>query len=498
MTSSHLLGRPRLLAALTAAVRRAKADRTLIACQRGAQTTLRFADGRFHQTFYAESVDVWVKAACDGHVGVATTNALSPEALRAAVEAAMAMARVAPHAVLRTAKDAGSSSGRRTLAAVPAAPPTCAVPPLATYVAETARRPIADTIQALHDLWQRTGLAPRVSRGETNPAGLAGCALAPQVALCATKRAGLAGSFTAGEEELAVAGSDGLARHQPFTVAGVKLVATRGKASGYAAATSRDIAALDLDATADRAVRLAKANAAPRNLRLGRYDVILEPEAVAELLEWLGYIAFGAKALAERTSPLAGRLGDQLMSPAVSIHDDALHPKGLSVPFDYEGVPKQRVALIERGVAAGVVYDTAYGGRYHQPSTGHGMPYDETEGPLPMHLTMAAGTTPRAELERRLGNGLVISRFHYVNGLLDTRRALMTGLTRDGTFLVRRGKVAGAVKNLRFTQSVLEAFSRVAALSRERRLIADPGSGLGAVLAPAMLIRGFTFTGATQ
>ncbi len=460
---SHLLGRPRLLAALTAAAGRAKADQTLIACQRGAQTTLRFANGRFHQTFYAESVDVWVKVACDGHVGVATTNAFSPEALRAAVEAAMAMARV---------------GGRRTLAAVPAAPLARAVPPLATYVAETARRPIADTIQALHAVWQRTGRA-----------GYA-----------------LAGSFTAGEEELAVVGSKGLARYQPFTVAGVKLVATRGGASGYAAATSRDIAQLDLDAVADRAVRLARANAAPRDLRLGRptgtsfgrYDVILEPEAVAELLEWLGYIAFGAKALAERTSPLAGRLGDRFMGEAISIHDDALHPDGLAVPFDYEGVPKQRVALIERGVAAGVVYDTAYGARYRQPSTGHGMPYDETEGPLPTHLTLAAGTTPRAGMERLLGDGLVISRFHYVNGLLDTRRALMTGLTRDGTFLVRRGKVVGAVKNLRFTQSVLEAFSRTAALSRERRLIADPGSGLGACLAPAMLLRDFTFTGKTQ
>lgn len=479
---SHLLGRPRLLAALTAAARRTKADQTLIACERGAQTTLRFADGRFHQTFYAESVDVWVKVACDGHVGVATTNALSPEALRAAVEAAMAMARVAPpmagsrgpHQWTRK-----GGSGRRTVTAVPAAASLArAVPPLATYASETARRPIAGTIQALHDLWSRTGRA-----------GYA-----------------LAGSFTAGEEELAVVGPTGLARYQPFTVAGVKLVATRGGASGYAAATSRDIAQLDLDAVADRAVRLARANAAPRDLQLGRltgtsfgrYDVILEPEAVAELLEWLSYIAFGAKALTERTSPLAGHLGDRLMHPAISISDDALHPDGLAVPFDYEGVPKQRVPLIERGVAAGVVYDSAYGALYRRLSTGHAMPYDETEGPLPMHLTVAAGTTPRAELERRLGDGLVVSRFHYVNGLLDTRRALMTGLTRDGTFLVRRGKIVGAVKNLRFTQSILEAFSQVAALSRERRLIADPGSGLGSCLAPAMLIRDFTFTGKTQ
>ncbi|MBI4227737.1 MAG: TldD/PmbA family protein [Candidatus Omnitrophica bacterium] len=453
--ASGLMGRARLLAALTAAARRSTADRTLIACQRGGQTTLRFAHGRFHQTFHAESLDVWVKVACGGRVGVAATNALSPEALRRAVQAAIAIAQV---------------GGRRRLAAMPAAAGDRPAP-LMTHRPETVARPITETIATLATMWRRA------------------------------ERDGdaLAGSFTAGEEELAVAGSEGVARYQPFTVAGVKIVATHGgRATGYAAATSRDLARLDLHAVAEQAVQLARANARPRTLPLGRYDVLLEPDAVAELLEWLGYIAFGAKAFAERTSPLAGRLGDRLMHETVSISDDALHPQGLAMPFDYEGVPTQRVALIERGVASGVVFDTAYGALYHRRSTGHGMPYDESEGPLPTHLTISAGTTPRAAMERLLGDGLVIHRFHYVNGLLDTRRALMTGLTRDGTFLVRRGQRVGAVKNLRFTEPILEAFSRVAALSRERRLIADPGSGLGGCLVPAMLIRNFTFTGTTQ
>lgn len=455
MSASSLLGRARLMAALNAAVKSSKADHTLVACQRGGQTTLRFAHGRFHQTFHAENVDVWVKVACDGHVGVTTTDSLSPEAVRRAVQDAMAMAKI---------------GGRRRLAAVPDAPGQRPIPRLTTHRPETIRRPIADTIQALAKIWRRAEADGYM----------------------------LAGSFTAGEEELAVVGSGGLAQYQPFTDAGVKVVATRGKASGYAAATSRDLAQLDLTAVAERAIRLAAANTTPRNLPLGVYDVLLEPEAVAELMEWLSFTAFGAKSFVERTSPLAGQLGDQLMHERVTITDDALQPQSLSMPFDYEGVPKQRVLLIDRGRAAGIVYDTAYAKLYNRASTGHGMPYDDTEGPLPMHLAIGAGTTPRAAMERLLGDGLVINRFHYVNGLLDTRRALMTGLTRDGTFLVRGGQIVGAVNNLRFTQSILEAFSRVAALSRERRLIADPGSGLGGCLAPAMLIRGFTFTGKTQ
>ncbi len=453
--AGSLVGESRLLGGLTRAARRSRADQTLIACQRGAQTTLRFGHQRIHQNFHSEAVDVWVKVACDGHVGVATTDAITPEALRRAVETAIAIAR---------------AGKRRRGAAFGTRPAADATPRLRTFVEATVTAPTADVIRRIHREWTR---AARLGYD-------------------------LAGSFHAGHDELAVAGSEGLARYQPFTTAGTKLVALQDGASGYAAGATRDLRALDIEALAERAVGLAQANRTPRDLPLGRYPCLLEPEAVTELLEWLGYIGFGAKSLAERTSFLTGRFGDRVMGENVSIADDALHPEGLATPFDYEGVPTQRVALIERGVAAGVVYDTTYGALYHRPSTGHALPYDETEGPLPGHLTMAAGTVPRAQLERLMGDGLVVTRFHYVNGLLDTRRALMTGLTRDGTFLVKRGKVVGAVKNLRFTQSILEAFSHVIALSRERRLVADPSSGLGSCLAPAMLLRGFTFTGKTS
>jgi len=456
-----LLGQRRLVTLLQQAIRRSRADATLIACERRGQTTLRFANGCVHQNFHSETADAWVKVACDGRVGIATTNAVSADALRRALETAMATARRSGPS------EKGSRRRAVTFGAAQSSRPITAV---ATYVLETVIQPIAATIRAIHHEWRR---AERMGYR-------------------------LAGSFTAGEHELAVVGSRGLARYQPFTVAGAKVIATKQHASGYAAETVRDLRHLDIPAIAQRAVRLAQAHRDPRDLPLGRYDCLLEPDAVADLLEWLGYIAFGTKMLAERTSCLAGRLGDRIMGANVSIADDALHPAGLAVPFDYEGTPTQRVALIERGVATGVVYDSHYGALYNHPSTGHAMPYDETEGPLPTHLTLASGTAPRATMERLLGDGLVISRLHYVNGLLDTRRALMTGLTRDGTLLVRRGKAVGAVKNARFTQSILEAFSRVAALSRERRLIADPSSGLSSCLAPTMLIRGFTFTGQTR
>ncbi|MBI4313595.1 MAG: TldD/PmbA family protein [Candidatus Omnitrophica bacterium] len=444
----------RLLELLERAVRRSPADQTLMACERGIRTTLRFSHQRIHQNFHSENIDVWIKVICNGCVGVATTNSLDAAALRKATEAAIATAKTGRRKRGNLLPDPGKKTPAR----------------LTTYIPKTARQDVGDTTRAIAKAWQR---AERLKYN-------------------------LAGSFHSGHDELAVAGSNGIARYQPFTTAGIKVIAAAGKASGYSASVHRDIGRIDIQETTGRALALAEQNRRPRDVPVGVYDCILEPEAVAELLEWLGYIGLGAKSLYEKTSFLSGRAGDRIMGNNITLSDDAGHPEGLQVPFDYEGVAKQRVVLIERGAALGVVYDTTYGKIYRRESTGHGAPYDDTEGPLPMHLTLAAGSAPRSQMERLLGNGLVVTRFHYVNGLLGTRQALMTGLTRDGTFLVKKGRRAGSVKNLRFTESILEAFSRVAEISKERRLVADPTSGLQSCLAPALLIRGVHFTGKTQ
>jgi len=260
----------------------------------------------------------------------------------------------------------------------------------------------------------------------------------------------------------------------------------------------RDLDRLDSEGLLERATKFCRMNENPKEIPLGKQDVLLEPEAVAELLEWLGYIGFGAKQVMERTSFMAGRIGERLMGRSISICDDGADPEGLAVPFDYEGVPKQRIALVDQGIASGIVYDSQFAKLHRRASTGHAGSYDQFEGPLPSNLFLAAGDTPKEELLKKMGRGLWISRFHYVNGLLKTHEALMTGLTRDGTFLVQKGKIVGAVKNLRFTHSILEAFSNVVAVSKERRLVADPAQGLSAAVCPALLIKNFTFTGQTR
>lgn len=450
-----LLGKARLLGALAKAAKASKADQTLIAAQRQGQTTLRFAQGRIHQNFHQEDVSVWVKVACQEQTGVAMTSSLKHDALLKAVDSGIQIAQL---------------TGKQPAPAFSSRPPAQPTPQMTTYFASTAQAKIAHLVRTL-----------RALSSHARQAGF-----------------DLAGSLVIAETELAVIGCEGLTQYQPFTAAGLRLIATRDGTSGFAAQTVRDLDRLNHESLLKRSMDYCRMNRDPKSIRPGKFDVLLEPEAVAELVEWLAVIGFGAKQMMDRTSFMAGRMGERLMSRSLSIADDGTDPEGLAAPFDFEGIPKQQVRLIEKGLAKGIVYDSQYGRLYRRPSTGHALSYDDTEGPLPANLFVGAGGIPHAKLLESMDRGLWISRFHYVNGFLNTHEALMTGLTRDGTFLIRKGKVVGAVKNLRFTQPVLEAFSKVIALSQERRLVADPTSGFFAVVTPAILIQDFTFTGQTR
>jgi predicted Zn-dependent protease len=178
----------------------------------------------------------------------------------------------------------------------------------------------------------------------------------------------------------------------------------------------------------------------------------------------------------------------------VTIVDDAADPAGNPVSFDYEGVAKQRVTLIERGVCRDVVFDAQTAKRAGRRSTGHGLPAPNSFGPFPLNMLMASGDASREELVAGLDRGLIVTRFHYTNPV-HPKLAIVTGMTRDGLFLVEHGEVVGPVRNLRFTQSYLSALAGVEAISRDRRRVSGDFSP---VVVPAVRIAAFTFTGATE
>ncbi len=321
--------------------------------------------------------------------------------------------------------------------------------------------------------------------------------------LASIERAGLfaTGVLDTSSRVEAVATTRGLCRSYAGTIALFKVWALEsagaGGAAGHGMCTHTDLDQLEIEAETERAIADALRSKNPGSLPAGAYDTVLGPLAVSELIEWLGMIGFGARELEQGLSPLSGRLGEAITGEALSISENPLSDLALATPFDREGTARREVPLIARGVASGVVHDRTTARRAGVHSTGNAAPpagYG-AGGPTPSSLVMQGGSA--ADLDDLISGvkrGLYVRRLHYVNGYLEPRRAVMTGLTRDGTFLVENGRVTGAIGSMRFTDSLLEAFERCDGLTIERTLVPNWWSLAGSVAAPAVRVRGLEFT----
>jgi len=280
------------------------------------------------------------------------------------------------------------------------------------------------------------------------------------------------GFFTSAVSELAVASSTGVEAEQRMTDATITVLAATDEISGWATATSWRAEDLDLAGCAREAVGRAERTRSAGELTPGRYRAVLEPYALGELLETFGYACFSGLALAEERSFFSGRIGERVFDPKVSIADDALDPRNLPKAFDFEGVPKQRVQLVEEGVARGVVWDRDSGRRGGHESTGHALPAPlRGWGPTAYALALDGGDAGSVEeLAELVGDGIYVTRVHYV-GTVGQREGILTGMTRDGTFRIRDGKIAEPLVNHRFTLSMPELLADVPGLTRERRLV---------------------------
>jgi predicted Zn-dependent protease len=325
----------------------------------------------------------------------------------------------------------------------------------------------------------------------------------------AIREAGLvsAGVLETNRVAEAVVTTRGCARAHDGTVATFKVWALEtpgaGGAAGFGSHVHRDVASLDLAAQTERAIRICKMSRNPTSLDEGAYDVVMEPEAVTELLEWLASIAFAAPEVEQGTSPMAGRIGERITGEAIDIAEDPLDasPLGFGAPFDREGVWRRRVPLLEKGVARAILYDRTHAARMGATSTGSALlpVFSSPGGVGATAISLAPGEAASVEdLVAGIDRGLYVCRLHYVNGLLEPRRAVMTGLTRDGCFLVEKGKIARAVGNMRFTDSFLESLARCDGRTRSRAAVPTWWSDAGAWVAPAIRMRAFRFNGRSQ
>ena len=427
-----------------------KADETLALLTSSERALTRFSENAIHQNVNETSVGLAVQAAVGRRVGVAAGN------VNAEADAAVLAARA-----FAIAKAQGEKDDYGGLASPGPAP----------------------AVQAFDEATARYTPDQRA-----DGAG---------VVIAAAKAAGMkaAGSFMTEKGAYAVGNSNGVFRYHPYTNAALVAVAMSDDASGYGEASAWEVGKIDLAALAEDVVKRAEMSKNPREIKPGQYDLIVEPYAVGELFSWMSFVVFNTKAYQEGRSLLAKRMGEKIMGDNVTIVDYGLSPETIPLPFDFEGVPKQRVTLIEKGVAKGLCYDLATGAKEGKPSTGHSLGPGSSEGPLPLHLALLPGDSSVSKMIAAMDHGLYVTRFHYVNGFVEPMQAVFTGMTRDGTYWVEDGKIKYGVKNLRWTESMLRAFSNVKMMTRERRLM---GGGGITTLAPAVYFRDFTFTGTTE
>ena len=414
----------------------------------GAHALTRFANNTIHQNVAERSGYLSVRALIDGRTARASTNRLDGEGIRRVVEQAVAVARLqAPDPELL---------------------------PLA---------PAADYGEPIRYFSGTAAVTPD-ERAKAVSEAIGAVEAASQTA---------AGIYSTGESAFAIVNTNGVFGYHTETSAQFSITALATDSSGWAKRTSCDARDLNPVELALTAARKAANSHAPAEVPPGRYTVILEPSAVLDLVGQL-FGDFSATALRDERSFLTGRLGKKIFGDNINICDDAGHPLQSGMPFDGEGVPRARVTLVENGVARNVVYSRQAAAQSGVRPTGHGFPLPNEAGEAPTNVAITGGDTSIEEMIASTERGVLVTRLWYIREV-DPYQKIMTGMTRDGTFLIEGGKVTRGVKNFRFNQNLIELLSHVEALSP---VVRASGEEMFDMVVPAMKVRDFNFTEVTR
>ena len=444
-----MLGEQELKNLADRALAQSQADQTEVVIIAPQSALTRFANNYIHQNVEQQDVDLRVRAVVGKKIGVASSNDLSDEGLRSVVERALTLAK--------------HQRENPDFQSLPAAKP---VQKADAYVERTARTGPEERAATVAEI----------------------CDAAADAGLTA------AGAFRTSVAEVAVANSLGVFAYHLDTGADLNTVVMGEQGSGHAERVSLDVGDIDGKAIAKEAIDTALRNVGQTELTPGEYDVVFQEYAVADLLDFFAYLSFGAQAYQEKRSFMAGRIGEQVMGENVTIWDDGLASDTAPNPFDFEGVPKQRVDFIENGVAREVVWDSYTAGKEKRESTGHALPAGNTFGPIPANMFLATGDATLDDMVASTKRGIWVSRFWYTRPV-HPLNVVVTGMTRDGTFLIEDGKVTSPIKNMRFTQSYLEAMNRVEAIGKTATM---QNAIVGVSRVPALKIARWNFSGVSE
>jgi predicted Zn-dependent protease len=452
-----MYGEDKIKSLLKEALKASPADQTEVLISAEDSYLTRFANSYIHQNVGERNCSLTVRAVFGRKIGIASTNILGREEIRRTVKQACAIARI--------------QKDNPEFVSLPR-PVQDKSKPLNLYIRRTAE----------YSARQRA-LAVKKICDQANKFG-----------------AKAYGAFSTGVVELGIANSLGILQYNISTDANINTVVMTPTGSGYGQGASRDAGKIDIQGIAESAVQKAVDSQNPTELEPGSYTVVMEDMAVLTLLEFMNFAGFSAMAAQEEHSFIANNLDKQIVGQAVTISDNPFNKNGFAFPFDFEGVSKQKVVLIDKGVARSVVYDSYTANKQGRSNTGHALPAPAYY-PLAANLEMEGGDSSLEKMVASTDRGVYITRFHYCN-LIDPMQVSITGMTRDGTFLIENGKITKPVKNLRFTESVLKALSNVKAVSKKVSLVTE-GGGYGhrfavGSLVPSLKIEEFNFTGKTE
>lgn len=432
----------------------------------GKSALTRFANNTIHQNMAEENYGVSVRTVFGGRTARATTNKFDDESLRNVVHASEGLARVQePDSDLLRVPNPDEAK-KNTGSAHPS-----------RYFGETAALTPAQRADAVGQI----------------------------VAIAQKRKLTAAGIFASSESVEGIFNSRGISAWHTQTSAEVSITMLAADSSGWQKANSPDVARLDSAHLAQIAAEKAMKSATPREIAPGKYTVILEPAAVLDTVGF-AFFDFGGLAILDQRSFLNNRIGTKLFGENISIWDDVAHPLQSGSPFDGEGMPRQRLQLVENGVVKRLVYSRASAEKMKKSeytakvgeiqATGHGFPIPNEIGEAPMNIVFESAREPQTvdQMIASTERGILVTRLWYIREV-DPYEKILTGMTRDGTFLVENGKVICGLRNFRFNQSVIDMLSNVEAMGPPVRTSGEESFDM---VVPAMKVCDFNFTEVTK
>ena len=429
-------------------IRLSEADETEVEIHRVSDALTRFANNTIHQNVAEQLLHISVRAVVDGCTARASTNKTDLGSLRDVAAAAAQLARNQPRNP-DLLPMVGSQKYQKVARFSPA---TAAATP------QSRAREVAKVCRL-------------AEKGHQTAAGI----------------------LSTGAMQSVLLNSKGLSARYEQTRAEFSVTILEENSSGWAKSTSFDLQVIDPEALAESASRKALNSRGPRELPPGHYTAILQPAAVLDLLGFLSY-DFAATAVLDKRSCFTGRLGKKLFGDNITLWDDVYHPLQLGEPYDGEGVPRQKVLLIDRGVPSNLVYARATARKMKARPTGHGFALPNELGEVPVNLVWGGGNKSVDEMVSSTERGVLVTRLWYIREV-DPYQKILTGMTRDGTFLVEDGRLSGGIRNFRFNQSLIDMLANVEMLGPAVR---SSGEESFDMVVPAMKVRNFHFSEVTK